>query len=354
MYYINMQSELLGKCGGIMGKKYKCSMQDIAKRLGISKNAVSLALNNKPGVSEQLRQQIIKTAQEMNYSGLSYKRKNNNILVLIPEYIRNDTYFYNDIYWSIENEAKLKGYNAILTSVSEEMESELRLPGIYFDMNFSGILIIGVFRKNFVKKLLTLGLPIISVDHYYDDIMLDSVVTANVECAYMAVQYLIDNGHKDIGYIGSIDMTASLYERWIGYLKAMRKNNLEVNKEHCITKPSSLYSLLNEISEIEKSLDEMSSFPTAWFCGGDRIAYALINVLTRRGIKVPDDISVMGFDDLQASSIIVPNLTTVRVKRQSIGAAAINLMTEKIEKGGDVIKYSIYGELVIRDSVKKI
>ena len=62
-----------------MGKKYKCSMQDIAKRLGISKNAVSLALNNKPGVSEQLRQQIIKTAQEMNYSGLSYKRKNNNI-----------------------------------------------------------------------------------------------------------------------------------------------------------------------------------------------------------------------------------------------------------------------------------
>lgn len=337
-----------------MRRKSKCSMQDIAERLGISRNAVSLALNNKPGVSEKLREKVIKTAREMNYSGLKYNGKNNNILVLVPEYIRNDTYFYNDIYWSIENEANLRGYNAILTSVSEEMESELKLPGIYFDMNFSGIMIIGVFKKNFVKKLITLDLPIISVDHYYDDVIIDSVVTANKECAYMAVQYLIDNGHKDIGYIGSIDMTASLYERWLGYLKAMRNNNLEVNKEYCITKSSSLYSLLHEVSEIEKSLDEMSSFPTAWFCGGDRIAYALINVLSRRGIKVPDDISVMGFDDIQASSIIVPNLTTVRVKRKVMGAEAISLIIDRIEKGGDVIKYAIYGELVVRDSVKSI
>jgi LacI family transcriptional regulator/LacI family purine nucleotide synthesis repressor len=329
-------------------------MQDIAGFLGISKNAVSLALNNKPGVSEDLRKMVFKAAEEMNYGGFQQKRKSNNIIVLIPEYISNDTYFYNDIYWSIEKEAKLRGYNAILSSVSAEMENALQLPNIYFEMDFRGIMIIGIFDKKYVEKLVGLGLPLLSVDHYYDEIILDSIVTANEEGAYTAVKYLIDNGHRDIGYIGSIDMTASLYERWNGYLKAMRKNNLEVNMKHCITKPSSLSHLLNDIEELEKSINEMDTFPTAWFCGGDRIAIALVNVLSRRSIKVPEDISVMGFDDIQASSIIVPALTTFKVKREIMGREAVDRLVKKIDEGGDKLKLAIYGELVVRNSVKKI
>jgi DNA-binding LacI/PurR family transcriptional regulator len=338
-----------------MGSFKKVSMQDIAEYLSISKNAVSLALNNKPGVSEELRKRVFKAAQELNYGGLGQKRKSSNIIVLIPEYISDDTYFYNDIYWTIEREAKQQGYNAILTSIGSEMEDALQLPDIYFEMDFTGIMIIGIFSDKYVEKLAAMDLPLLSVDHYYDGIVLDSVVTANEEGAYIAVEHLINNGHRDIGYIGSIDMTASLYERWNGYLKAMRRHNLEVNFEHCITKPSSLSHLLNDIEELEKSINEMDTFPTAWFCGGDRIAISLINVLSRKNIKVPDDISVMGFDDIQASSIIVPPLSTFRVQRELMGKMAVDMLIKKINgSGNNKLKLAIHGELVVRDSVKKI
>lgn len=334
----------------------KVSLQDIADRLGISKYAVSLALNDKPGVGEELRKEIIKLAHEMDYLGGKKKpgKKTGNILVLIPEYISNDTFFYNTIYWSVEAEIKKQGFNAVLTGVNAEMQKKMIFPNFYYDMEFCGIIMIGIFTKEYVIKLLGSGLPVISIDHYYDDVPVDAVVTANLEGSYNIVNYLIENGHKDIGYIGSIEMTASLYERWSGYYKAMLHNGLKINEEHCIIASSPLSVLFAEPEELEKIIDKMSSLPTAWFCGGDRIAINLINVLTRKNIKIPDEISVVGFDDIEAAKMIFPSLTTVRVNRQLMGKEAVAFLIRRIEQGGEKQKISIYGELVVRESVKKI
>ena len=109
---------------------FKVSLQAIADQLGVSKNAVSLALNNKAGVSAELRENIMKTARDLNYQGLNKKNnyKNNNLLMLIPEYIKSHPNFYNGLYWTIENEANLRGYNAVLACVDKNMEAELKLP----------------------------------------------------------------------------------------------------------------------------------------------------------------------------------------------------------------------------------
>ncbi len=335
----------------------KISMQDIANHLNISKNAVSLALNNKPGVSEELRKMVVKAAQDLNYGGFGKsEKKKNNILVLIPEYISNDKFFYNDIYWSIEKEAKSREYNAIMSSVSSETQDKLILPSLYFEIEFCGIIIIGIFKEEYVKKLLELKVPLITVDQYYESVPLDAVTTANHEGAYQIVKYLIDNGHKDIGYIGSIKMSASLYDRWNGFKKAMLIHGLKVNESHCILNSSPLCEsgLLSDIYELERYINEMDTFPTAWFCGGDRIAIALINVLTKKSIRVPDDISVVGFDDIEASKMIYPPLTTLRVKRELMGREVVDFLISRLEKEGEIKNIALYGELIIRDSVKKL
>ncbi|MFT4143553.1 MAG: LacI family DNA-binding transcriptional regulator [Mobilitalea sp.] len=334
----------------------KVSLQDIADRLGISKYAVSLALNDKPGVSDELRKEITKLAIEMDYQGNKKKqaKKNSSILVLIPEYISNDTFFYNSIYWSVEADIKRRGFKAVLAGVNADMQEKLEYPNFYYEMEFCGIIMIGIFTKKYVRKILSSGLPVISIDHYYDDIPMDAVVTANLEGSYSIVSYLIEKGHKDIGYVGSIEMTSSLYERWCGYNKAMLYHGLKVNAEHCILNSSPLNVLFAEVEELDRLISGMKTMPTAWFCGGDRIAINLINVLSRKNIKIPEEISVAGFDDIEAANMIIPSLTTVRIDRQRMGQEAVDLLIRRLEQNGEIQKISIYGDMVIRESVKPL
>lgn len=339
-----------------MGKK-NVSLQTIADQLDISKYAVSLALNNKPGVSDELRQRVFEVARELKYEKPKSKlqQQNLNIIVIIPQYIRRDTYFYSVIYWAIESCIQSKGHTAILTSISEEMEKTLILPSYFSEMEIAGILTVGVLSEAYIKKIQDTNLPLVSVDQYYDALNIDVVGTANEEGAYQVVEYLIQKGHKDIGFIGSIDATSSIYGRWCGYQKAMSSYGLEIKREHCILKDSSLESLLSKQSELADCIDNLISFPTAWFCAADGIALTLINVLTKRGVRVPDDISVVGFDNQEISKMCVPALTTYNVKRTEMGKLAVERILQKVEAPlGPTMKMSIYGELVIRDSVREL
>lgn len=338
--------------------KKKVSMAVIAERMGISKNAVSLALSNKAGVSEELRAAVRKTAQELGYThnpNGGGAEKSRNILVLIPEYISADTFFYNDIYWSIEKESKTQGYTAIPTSVSAEAEGALEAPPILGQLDFCGIILVGIFRTAYVRRLLEAGLPVLSVDQYYDDLPVDAVVTANVQGAYTVVQHLIGQGHRSIGFVGSIGMTASLYDRWCGFRKAMEHNGLPVDPSLCILDSTELGDLMSDPDEMASFLDRMQTFPTAWFCGGDRIAITLIQALVRRGLRVPEDISVAGFDDIQASRVIAPALTTYHVRRELMGATAVDYLVHDLLRCPDErMIISLYGDLIPRDSVRTL
>lgn len=336
----------------------KISMQDIGDKLNISKNAVSLALNNKPGVSEELRKMVFKTAENLNYPGIikENRDKNKNILVIIKGEIVSTNTFYNEIFWSIEKQAKECGYNAIITTVNSSMEKELRLPEIFFDVKFGGALVLGIFDTGYILEVEKTGLPIVLVDSYYDELAIDSVVTANLEGAYRIVKYLIDNGHEKIGFIRPEQVTSSFYERWCGYNKAMFEHDLKIEEKYCKLDTSPL----NESNSIvlEQYIDSLESYPTAWFCAHDRIAITLIGILDKKKIRVPENISVVGFDDVESAVIVSPALTTIHVKREIIGKKAIDMLINKIQKHGyDYINGSricVYGELVIRDSVKRI
>lgn len=332
-------------------------MQDIANRLDISKNAVSLALHNKSGVSEETRELVIRMAQKLNYSisGADGKNKpSNKILVIIPEYIRNDSFFYNNIYWAIENHSKLRGYTAILSSVSHEMQQSNQMPPIFGDIEFMGIIMVGVLPKSYIEFLQSKTSNIVSVDQYYNDLNIDCVLTANIPGSYKITKYVIGQGHTKIGFAGSIHMTSSIYERWCGYQQAMMEANIPVEPKYSITAISELTSLLSNREEMQERLMELKEFPTAWICGGDRIAISLIEALGKMNIRVPEDVSVTGFDNIEASMLITPPMTTVDVKRTQMGNTAVDLLLRNADKVHVPSSIELSADIIVRSSVMKI
>lgn len=331
----------------------KVSLQAIADKLGVSKNAISLALNNKPGVSEELRENIVKIARDLNYQGTGKKspNKNNNFLMLIPEYIKSDPNFYNRLYWTIENEAKLRGYNAILACVDENMEAELKLPNIYYELNTGGIMILGLFESAYIQKITTLNLPLVSVDSVYEEYQIDAIGNANFESGYCMANYLIKKGHRDIGFVGPLNVR-NFFERWSGYCKAMQENHLTIEERHCIYHDSPMTIQYRDCDEVEQYVSKMESYPTAFICAGDHIAVALIGVLNQKNIRVPEDISIVGIDDIELSRLITPQLTTYAVDRSKIGFQAVDMLIQNIEtQNGGGKKMAIYGRLIERMSV---
>lgn len=338
-------------------KKKAVSLQTVADQLGISKYAVSLALNNRSGVSDETRKKVILACEELGYQKVkhNYDEHGTNILLLIPEYIQNDNYFYGHIYWVIENEIKNHGYNAIITSVSREMEKWKRVPPFISDMDIAGLVCVGVFSIEYMKVLLDTKIPIVSVDHYYDTLDLDSIVTTNEEGGYQATQFLIDNGHREIGFVGAIESTASIHDRWVGFQKAMRNNGLEIIPEFCQTSVFSMATLRPEPEELEAYVKGLGSFPTAWFCSGGLTAINMINILTRIGKHVPEDISIISFDNIDFDVLINALLTTYNVKRTLLGKTAVNRILEKIEDPlSCTMKICIPGNLIVRNSVRKL
>lgn len=337
----------------------KTSMQDIADRLGISKNAVSIALNHKPGVSEELRMRVFEAARSLHYPiEPKPKKKMNHLLVLIPEHIQNDKSFYYQVFWSIEKRAKDLGYTAIISGVTKDMEQRLILPDLYYEIAFGGMLMIGAFHPDYVRKLSAAGMPLVTVDHSYDSQQLDTVVTANVEEAYKMTAHLIRLGHRRIGFIGAVSMTRSFKDRWYGFHNAISDAGLVIDESHCLAGSS---SRPHDIPDAAR--DELTSFvhtlitrtmPTALVCANDRIAIALMQLLSAQGIRVPEDISVTGFDDIEAAQLVMPRLTTIQVQREQLGYEAVDVLIRKLEHGGSPSKLAVYGELIERDSCRRI
>lgn len=340
-----------------MARVKKVSMQDIADRLQISKNAVSLALMDKKGVSEEMRSQIIQTAKEMGYGPYAKKQvEHPNLLVVVPDritsYDDNDHFhFYHDMLWGLESSIRRSGYNAIIVRVDLAMEKNLILPGQFEDIKYAGVILFGIMEKAYARMIWKLDTPLVMLDSYYRDLPCPAVTSANMEGAYQAAEYLIGRGHRRIGFIGPTNLTTSHEERWYGYWRAMQQSGIKIEEKWCLTSSSGFDSTRQEISEF---LDRMDEMPTAFFCGNDRIALLLSETLLERGIQVPSDISIMGFDDLNMSEASNPPLTTMRVNKTGMCNAAVDLLISQQRSSREAVRWSISPVLIERSSTAAI
>lgn len=333
--------------------KSNITMKDIANKLGVSSVTVSKALNDKEGVSDNLKLKIKKVAGEMGYrfnsaaksikDGLSY-----NIGVMIPQRFTgmNDS-FYLRVYQEIAVQLDHYGYFGILNILSSDDEEELNFPRVYSENKVDGIIILGQISKKYIETVQNMDLPKLFLDFYDEHAMIDSIVTDNFYGAYELTNYLIQNGHRDIAYVGNVYSTSSIQDRFLGYYKSLLEHGLKFEDR----------LLLNDRDERGYYIDiELpDNLPTAFVCNCDQVAYNLCERLTEAGYRIPEDCSVVGFDNDIYATLNSPPLTTVEVDIEQMARTAVKAIMEKVSnpnrRNGRVL---VQGKIIYRNSVRNL
>jgi LacI family transcriptional regulator len=334
--------------------KTKTTMQQIADKLNISKNSVSQALSGKEGVSEETRKQIVETAKQMGYSYspkrlLKKQGRTGSIMLIASDFAFFHKSFFSEIYLAVEKEAFKCGLSLLIQSISSEATEKLILPPSVQNKGVDGILILSHISTEYTNAIISKGIPTILVDHHQPNIFADSLLINNHFGAYNAVQYLFDQGHRDIGFIGNISLSPSYYERLEGYLKALNHNNITENANFIINNAE------EQADFIAKMFLQIERMPTAWFCVNDGLGFLVNATLQQLGYKVPEQVSIISFDNGQLSQIATPRISTMDIDLKFYGRKAVELLLWRIENPTEpFIEILLPTQLIQRESTASI
>ena len=333
-------------------------MLDIANKLGVSVVTVSNALAGRDGVSDQMRAKICKTADEMGYkpSNTKNERKKNvlpkigkNVGILTAErFVGARGTFYWELTANISNRLSQMNVCTIYECIKNENEIKGILPNMAADSKVDGIIVIGQVLRSFIDKLSKIEIPLIFVDFYDNRYNIDSINSDSYNGGYMITDYLVEMGHKKIGFFGTLNATSSINDRYLGYVKCMMENELELRQDWIIGDR-------NEKGILNSAIDFPTEMPTAFVCNCDETAFRVISALKSKGIRVPEDISVVGYDNYTVSSICIPTITTVEVDLEKMAEVSVDIMAKKLtdptyREGRRVIS----GKLIVKNSVLDI
>ena len=327
-------------------------MKDIAEKLGVSVVAVSKALSGKTGVSDELRMKIRKTADEMGYRyDKNIKRKSsrsNNIGIIVAErYVQEDS-FYFKFFRNISQLLQVSDHYAFFQTLSQSAEENVVIPKILFQQHVDGIIMLGQVSKKYTQAILDTKIPVVFLDFYNEQINTDCVICDSFYASYEITNYLIQNGHRDIAFVGNIRATSSIQDRYLGYEKSLIEHNIRLSDYYLI---SDRDTETGEFIPLEMPV----VMPTAFVCNCDEVAGKLINQLTQNGYRVPDDISVTGFDNSVYSSITLPNITTFEINTEKMSTIAVDALLSKIKTPSEHIgMIQVKGRIVFKDSVASL
>ncbi len=330
-------------------------LADIAMQLGVSTVTVSKALSGQKGVSEAMREKIKQLADELGYKQPSAARKEKadksyNIGVLVSEkYLGEYASFYWKLYQSVATRAVQKECFTMLEVVSQEDEDAARLPKIVLEQKADGLIVIGKLRSEYLGELRqSSGIPVVYLDFYDEHQMSDAVISNSYYGTYMLTNYLFDKGHRKIAYVGTLLATASITDRYFGYAKSMLEHGQQIAGEWVIPDRDMRYGVVR-VDIDPKSMDDA---PTAFVCNSDLTASMLIGRLEELGYRVPEDFSVVGFDNYLYPGLCDVEITTYEVDLKEMAVMAIRVLLKKM--GGERYKQGISiieGRMVEKDSV---
>jgi len=342
-----------------MGKKV--TMKDIAGRLDISTNAVSLALNDKAGISKDLQIKILSTANEMGYIGKKTKYMRtlirSNLCVMMQNMYADDLSFYGKVLYSIMEEARKNGFDARLNFFYDD---DFSVPHFLLERRVAGVIVIGKILDVNLLKLLGCNLPVVMVDHASLSISSNSIVSDNKLGGFIATKYLIDKGYGKIGFFGDLDYSLSIKERFFGFSEAISKlggvkgDIYSYIMQYSFTKNIEMAVLHRENQKIVDLLRDSQRLPDAFVCSNDKAAISLLTALQSIGYNIPQDISIIGFDNIDMCERIIPHLTTVDVNKENMAKLAVKKIKHLIEHPDSIQETTMMSvRLVERDSVRQ-
>ncbi|AGC68120.1 HTH-type transcriptional repressor PurR [Thermoclostridium stercorarium subsp. stercorarium DSM 8532] len=318
----------------------RVTIQDIARELNLSRNTVSKALRDSDQVSYETKCMVIKKAYEMGYtklspavlkqSGLStVSDKIKTVVVLLK---REISLFWNSIIMGISEELNRCGFKLQLNFISEEDEKNLVLP-LDLEEDVSGIIILSVFSQNYIEKILKQNIPTVFLDapgnvetiaHHSDIVLCEGINSVKA-----ITSDLISRGMKKIGFIGDITYCRTINDRYQGYLKALEEAGIEA--DNSIIAAHHVKNRYYAAEEVEAALDGFPYIPEAIVCANDDIALDVIRYLKSRGVSVPGDVAVTGYDDIEDLTRAEPFLTTVRVPKQRLGRRLVQQLMWRMQ-----------------------
>lgn len=337
---------------GKLGNRTFVTIKDVAKAAGVSIATVSRILNCTGGVSETLEARVREAIETLGYStndaARTLKGKNSFSIGLIIPDIQNP--FFPALVRSIEDTAHASDHAVLLCNSDGDVEQEMRYIRFLHGKRVDGILLIGGQQSNKSVELAeSLQMPIVLLDRRVKGEKLPAVFLDNAHGGRLAVEYLIDCGCQKIAFIGRRSLS-SAEERFNGYCEALNDKNIEINRKLIQSQP---FTFDGGYKGTKALLKEKVEFD-AIFAGNDVMAFGAIACLQSHGMNVPQDIQVVGFDDIWMAKWYNPSLTTLCQPVAEIGQAAVNLLLNLREKTEPkVLEMRFLPQLIIRDSTMK-
>ena len=330
------------------------TMAAIAKEMGVSVVTVSKALSDQKGVSQKLKADILEKAKELGYElpGLREKKTYTIGVILAQRYLDDFGSFYWRMYQEVVAWAGKRHLFVIYENITEEMAKKNLMPHMVTEKKIDGLLLIGnpgFEYSDFLEK--NAGLPLVFLDFYNKRETVDCVISDGFYGSYLLTNYLLEKGHRKIGYVGTLYATDSITDRFLGYTKALLERGITPREDYIIPDRDVETGLRENYPEYRFPGD----MPTALVCNCDFIANLVIRDLLRKGYQVPGEVSVVGFDNDPNPAFAELPLTTYEVDMGAMAGKAVNYLVKRME--GEVTNPGIHivkGKLVEKDSVRAL
>lgn len=334
-------------------------LKDIAQKAGVSVTAVSFALNGKEGISEKTRQKILRIAEQEGYSSkkLIQKKEDSSRLIFLlypvsgakEEEENTDAYSFYEIMQKVEQQIHTYNYNLFFKSVSMQGDFRKEIEKIISFYQVEGMIVVGTQMSSAqIRAIRNVPVPVVVIDRFFSELNIDCIAFDNFAGAYAAVTYLIAKNHRRIGYVGTHSDNRNLTERRDGYMAALKERGLQADPTYC------LFDIKGEDKERwEQLLGNQRLMPSAFLVENDYLASDIIKELQEAGIKVPEEVSVIGFENSVVADLITPELTSVEVPWDRMAFFSVRRLMEKLQNGEeDTLKIRISTKMVIRDSCR--
>jgi len=307
--------------------------KDIAQMLGISPATVSMVLNNKAGISEERRLQIINKINELGCGQMLKKNttRTKNLGFVVYKHhgdIISESPFFSLIIEGVNEQARKCGYTVMLIHLSRETPINQQIDQILKNECEGLVVFATEMSVDDLQIIKEIGLPFVLIDNHFVDEDVDAVCINNRQGIYKAVKHLVELGHKKIGYVQSKIQIISFQERFDVFCQTMRSFNLDVSDQY-IYRIS--YSEEGSYRDMKRILSENKELPTAIVADNDLLAIGAMRAIKEYGFSVPQDISIVGFDDRPVCLCSEPQLTTISVSKDIFGPLAIDLLISRIE-----------------------
>ncbi|MDH2927071.1 HTH-type transcriptional repressor PurR [Lonepinella koalarum] len=331
------------------------TIKDVAKMAGVSTTTVSHVINNTRHVAQETKQAVMDAIQQLCYSPSAVARslKINTTKSIGMIVTTSESPYFAEIIQAVESHCYRQGYSLFLCNTQNDAEKIKNHLEMLAKKRVDGILIM---CAEYLQESLDLfnnfrELPMVvmewGIQHSNNDIILDNSFNGG----YLAAQHLIENGHQKIGIIAGELSKTTAQTRFQGFEKAIFDAGLTLNPnwiQEGFFEPEDGYECMNKILA-------QAELPTAVFCCNDVMALGAISAITEKGLRVPDDISIIGYDNIHSSRFYAPPLTTIHQSKARLGERALKLLLDRIHhKNNEKETIELYPELIVRKSVRNI